>query len=281
MKNVFGMNVRAEVREFDGAPLIVRRVEGGLVKKQQELSKDIDAQEKLSRLPNWVTILALIAATAGVICLGAFFKAAAELGFGEAFARGSWAVYAGVPLIVVGIAVYVWAKVRKARTEASSAHTYVEERARKVSGESREALGIPEDAAHVDVFGLSYVLKGGRQKPVSTLAGRPYVNVGIYAFREGDDLCLADDTFVMKIPLHGISRIVGVEKRLGAMGWNKEVAPNKGKYKKYKIRVDQFGNLFYKPYYRMQLTAEGEEFEVLIPPYEIEHFTRLTGRIVE
>ena len=64
-------------------------------------------------------------------------------------------------------------------------------------------------------------------------------------------------------------------------GWNKETAFNKGVYKNYKIRMNDFGMYAVKPYYSLQILSGGEEYEIRIPPYEREEVERLTGRTAE
>lgn len=45
---------------------------------------------------------------------------------------------------------------------------------------------------------------------------------------------------------------------------------NSPTYKPYKVRANQYGMLFVKPYYGMQFKGAEGEYEILIPPYELE-----------
>ena len=51
---------------------------------------------------------------------------------------------------------------------------------------------------------------------------------------------------------------------------NKDVPMNSPTYKPYKVRANQYGMLFVKPYYGMQFKGAEGEYEILIPPYELE-----------
>ena len=59
------------------------------------------------------------------------------------------------------------------------------------------------------------------------------------------------------------------------MGWNKDVAYNKDKYKDYKITMNQYNIYFFKPYYLIKINDGVEDFEIIVPPYEIEHFNEI------
>ena len=59
------------------------------------------------------------------------------------------------------------------------------------------------------------------------------------------------------------------------MQWNKDEAYNKGRYKEYKITMNQYNIYFFKPYYSIRINDGNEEFEIIVPPYDIEFFNEI------
>jgi len=68
-----------------------------------------------------------------------------------------------------------------------------------------------------------------------------------------------------------------VNKRIGIISWNKEEDPRKGEYKKYKMTVNDMGNVFFKPYHILEIERDGQSFGLYFPCYELEVLEELTG----
>ena len=60
-------------------------------------------------------------------------------------------------------------------------------------------------------------------------------------------------------------------------GWNKKQGVSADCYKQYNIRERESGRVCVKDYGLLELTHEGEEWAVWIPPYEINDIRLLTG----
>ena len=75
---------------------------------------------------------------------------------------------------------------------------------------------------------------------------------------------------MIKIPLAAVGAVNVINKRLGFIGWSKEQTPNSPEYKPYKITVNNMGGLFVKWCFSVNLNLDGEEYEIIIPPYENE-----------
>ena len=102
-----------------------------------------------------------------------------------------------------------------------------------------------------------------------------YINIQFNFFIKNDMLCFADVETVYAIPLSYFKKIIKYNKRAMVNGWNKSEDFNKGEYKEYKITKNSYDNLFMKPYYSVQFEYEFQEYEFLIPPYEINHLNKL------
>ncbi len=77
---------------------------------------------------------------------------------------------------------------------------------------------------------------------------------------------------VWAIPLASLKIMSLSKKKIVATDSN----PDPEKYKKYKIRSNQFGQIAFK-YYTVAIQNGEEEFCILIPEHEGERLTALTG----
>lgn len=277
--NVFGSNTKGN--SFDGECFVARRIDDGdLERKREQLEGEVENLRRNATLPVWLLIAMYILLGYGAICVLNFLMAPLGeevVSYAEAYSNAAWVIWSGVPALLIGVVLWVIKFVRQKRVEGSSAYAYVVERAEKFAAESREALGVPEDAVDLDVFAEPYKLnKNGKRRHGSYIA--QYYNSSWWTFREGDAVCFADTTVVYKIPLAEIERIVRIEKRIMFQGWNKSVAYSKGEYKQYKIRANNNGALFVKPYISVRIRGD---WELVLPPYELASFEKITGKLAE
>lgn len=135
---------------------------------------------------------------------------------------------------------------------------------------AREELRVPADALEIDVITPFF----GRSK-----RSLKFYNLPKRVFREGDALCFADLHDVVKIPLEKIT-IKRVNVRLFVYNWTKEEHFSKGQYKQYKIRSSRDGAFGVKPYYRLDICDGAEDYQILIPCYDIDLLLSLTGKQV-
>jgi hypothetical protein len=68
-----------------------------------------------------------------------------------------------------------------------------------------------------------------------------------------------------------------VNKRTSVPTWNKDEEPRKGKYKQYKMTVNSYGNVFFKPYYILEIEKDNQTFGIYFPCYELSTIENLTG----
>lgn len=288
MKNVFGINYTGvkggAPRKLDGDCFIDRRIEDELDHRQDEVNKELQEHQKNATLPLWLLIAMYVLLWFGVLCVVEFLIAPLSenrTSYSQAYANAPWVIWAGVPCLFIGLILLIIKWLRAKEVEGSPALAVSMEKAENLLTESYAALGVPEDAKNCDIFGLSYRLnKKGKVRPASMWSAATYANIDTLVFREGDALCIADSSMVLKIPFDRISRLVRVNKRINFAGWNKSTPCNKGEYKQYKIRTNNGGVGFMKSYLSLQLNGD-EEFEILFPCYEIETVQSLTGRYAE
>ena len=104
----------------------------------------------------------------------------------------------------------------------------------------------------------------------------PYRNRPIWAFREGEALCLTDNDQVWAIPLSALTKMTWVKKRAVCVGWNKEESEGEYPYKAFVSRRNQYGRYACKCF-RVEIHAPQGDYFLLLPGYEQEFFSTLTG----
>ena len=139
-------------------------------------------------------------------------------------------------------------------------------------------LQVPDDAKEVDVVQLTYRWKNGTVK-ISTTGSEttPYTNVSLRVFRREDVLCLADLENRYELPISAMRRLKMVKKPLVIQGWNKEEKLNDPFYKPYKLTMDNYERVHTKSYGLLELSHDGVDWALWLPPYELNYISALTG----
>ena len=101
----------------------------------------------------------------------------------------------------------------------------------------------------------------------------------MYVFAENGYLCMADLHTVYKIaPLDSFKKIEYITRKSSFDFWTKDEDFDSPKYKEYKISSDKYETVYYiKNLCSLQFELNGEEFELIIPPYDIYAIEELTG----
>ena len=139
-------------------------------------------------------------------------------------------------------------------------------------------LGAPENAKEVDVVQLTYRWKNGKLKiHTQGMETTPYTNIPRRVFRREEMLCLADATNRYELPIAEMCCLRLVKKPLVIQGWNKDEPGDAPFYKPYKLAYDGYGRIRTRSYGLLELTHEGEDWAVWLPPYELNYISALTG----
>ncbi len=189
-----------------------------------------------------------------------------------------WIMVAGIALLVCA-----WVlisketrQLRKGITDTSSPDlTSYSQDMDRLAGEARRELHIPGNAAELEVLPFLYTRKKGaikRYTPAHT-----YHNLLLYAWREGDSLCLSEGHAVLTIPKTAIVGYRGCDERYTVDMWLKKEKCNEGRYKQYHIRQTGLLSCRVKGYNRIVIRTDGggdtpetyrEDYEMLIPCYD-------------
>lgn len=274
MKNFFSLNVKTKEETF--APYKVRSVSEQTTARQDESDDRLENAQKKSQLPLWLRIMEyLCLLTAACIFIG-ILRAFSE-SIGDESISSVWDRFVKngivimmivfVVCLVVGVALLIWGRKRYKAVLASPEYQTTVEEKESVQKVSYDELGVPADADEIDVFCFGYKLtKKGKPKSANPFA--QYVTLNLKIFQHDDNICFADTGDLIEIPRSAITETYVLAKRVTFYGWTKEQSYKSQEYKPYKIRANNYGTLFIKGCYCIVLQLDGEQYEIIIPPYE-------------
>ena len=251
MKNLFGFLIKDKnvwpLPEPDGSEFIVKRAEEEVKLRLSAMDREDDTIQKAANFPPWLTHLFGIM----LMCGALLFVVAIEL-LGEdemdyefAVSCGFWYFIGfGGGLTLISALFFLIQTIKRKSVLNSSAVKEHENRYEKIKREALESMLVPQGAVPVDVLSYPYRIRNGKRKGVMTDV---FANLPLYAFRDGEAFCLADDTYVVRIPYESVVSLSCVRKRTMFIGWNKGEKFNKGAFKSFKIRCNSYGQLFVKP----------------------------------
>ncbi len=278
MKNLFGFDLDVKTEFTTDSPLlqpyIIRKIDDEASSTQKEISDKMEELEKKWSLSNWLVyfraislgIGAMLFATAIIVLLGMGKSSFSHVWFNLCFSFG-------LVLTFLGSALLAFEALAKKKVEKSQEYKDTVAYISTLVDKSRASLGVPEDACEVDIFFFPHTVRNGEVKDSGVFK---YVNRSLRLFEEGDLLCLSDEEAVYGIEKKLFRRMLTDPKRVGFTLWNKKDSHLKEPYKSYKVSLDHYGVYHVKNVCSVQFTTHDEEkFEIVIPPYEMEHFKKI------
>lgn len=195
-----------------------------------------------------------------------------------AWADFSWVFFAAAAAIILWATIAIVGRRKEKSVSESDEIKNLMDRASTIADNILGELGVPVDAAEVDILSFTYKIKKGEAVPCErALDTTPFTLYTYKAYTDGENLHLADADGRYTFPLSSLHRVRQINKRIAAFGWSKDEEPTKGEYKKYKMTVDEYGNVHLKPYYVLEADRDGESWGIYFPCYELDVFEKLTG----
>lgn len=274
--NLFGMKKEKSLQEIqiDGNAFISKQVD---IEHEQRLDENIEyanEQERKSTLPLSLSIIKHIAfffvLIIGINLIGPKTK------IKTAYANAPYLFYIGAVAIVLFLYLLILEKVRAKKVVQSEEFKDFVSHVDETIERSMVELEIPMDAQVIDVFSFTYRINKKGEKKINTNPFFHYMNTQLHVYVKDDCLCLADIYQEVAIPLSSLVEIRKINKRAITGGWNKEENVNQGRFKKYKMTVNNFGSIFIKPYYAVIINDPIGEFEFYVPCYDIDTIVDLT-----
>ncbi|MCH5162855.1 MAG: hypothetical protein J1G38_05140 [Clostridiales bacterium] len=273
MKSLFAIDVTT--KEYTGQEFILRKPDSELAQKVDASADTLVAYDKKSGVPLWFSIIEYILLFVGTICLLGFLNGCSEVGFDVAYKNGAAFIYIGGVSLVVWLAMAIYKRVHFKKVAKSPEVAEFLNEANELTDKIRENLNVPENSADVDVICRPFKIKNGKEKRGNMFYN--YFNFSFWVFKEEENLCFSDACSVYGIPISSITEVVLVKKSVMVPQWNKDEPIKDPKYKKF-VKTNNYGAYFIKPHYSVRFTHNDEEWEVLIPAYDIGVITELTGK---
>ncbi len=276
MKYVFGRNVTKSKNNerIDGEIFITQRTGSA----QDEALDDaelsvLDAEHSIAYgcLTTIVEILCALAVFEGAV---AIIDRLGESSIAQMYAEVPWAFFALCIGGALWLALWIFKKRKEKQPDKGGKGELARRNLRKLMEQSYKALGVPADAATVDVMKSEYKIKDGAVK----LAGTSAYELAEYrVFPNGGDLCFADVHERLDLPM-GDACLVRINKVGSVYEWHKDSKPQKEHYK-----LDRFGKrsgdgtLKFRFYGELRFNYMGIDYAVQLPPHEISAIEQLTG----
>lgn len=281
MKPFLGIDITKDKNnaELNGQEFVTKKVSAIHADMRDQAVEDIEKQEDSAKLPKVFRTLNMCCMFVGLVSLSGIIRALGgekNITIAQAY-QNAPAIFwiCGICLAAWGI-LTVWGRKKQNSVAESSETKQAASRADYFINTSYTELGVPEHAENFDVLLFRYAEKKGQIVPRS-LGPVTFIACDSKIFTENGNLCLADADQRYEFPMSGLRRIVTVKKDAAVPAWNKEIPTNKAPYKQYKLRIDSYGFIHFKPYYILELEHNGETWGIYFPSYELPTIEKLTG----
>ena len=275
MKNVFGYKEikNASRMSCDGAHFVGQKASGQLKRDLEKFAREGESTLEGAQLPSWLGLVKTLALLGFAIVLLASFKNLGELSISEMYHNAPVVFIIGVVCLAVWFVLYLLEKSIMKKAGESGELEKLSSRAEDLKARSEAELGIPHNAPEVDVLSFVYTEKDGEIKVKKQML-YTYENNIMRLFRDGDKLCLANMTEVYEFPIDGFEKYLLKKKSVDMGFWNKKEKHNKGRYKEFKVKVNEYGVVTSK-YCAAQFNSGSKDYEIFFPTYELDTFRRI------
>ena len=271
--------------EFDGNQFLKQTPAQDMAESWENTFEEVLEVAEEAKLPLYLRIIRFISgfcAAVGLIMVVEVIAGEDGLTFAKAYQN------AGFLFWTAGIGAVVWCILfimgnRKAKEISESQGAYTASKMETISRNILFELGVPvEESKEVDVLSFRYKMNNDKLKVVEKFPEiTPYYNLIFNIYKDEENLYLANMDGKYQFPLSTLKAIKTIKKSIAIPSWNKDVPPNKGEYKKYKLTVDQYDCIHIKPYHILELEHQGELWGIYFPSYELPIFEALTGLTAE
>ena len=277
MKPLFAIDITENKKNevINGEEFITARITDECADNLEASQSAATSLSNKGKLSVWLEMLKTLLGCFGFMIVIMLLPTAISIGFAAAFGGTPVLSVIGILCLIGWGVLFTISKIKKIQYEKTHDEEAIIRSLNEAMRDAYAMLGVPEDAESVDVLWFRYKVKNGAPIPVDTIQQiTKFVNIDMRAFVKDGNLCLADLSTVYSIRLEGIKSITKINKRLHFPSWNKDVKHNELMYKPYKITLND-GILSVKPYYVLTFEANGEEYGIYFPPYELPTFERL------
>lgn len=281
MKPFLGIDItnKRDNTDLNGQEFVTRKVSAIQADMRDQAAEDLEHHENKSQLPKPLRILSLSCMFVGLVFLTGIIRGLGgenDVTLQQAYQNAPGLFWiCGVCLSIWGVLAF-FAKRKENSVSESEECKQAVSRADLLNNNSYKELGVPSTADNFDVLLFRYVEKKGQIVPRG-FGMATYFACNSKIFTENGNLCLTDVDQRYEFPLSELRRIVTVKKDAAIPSWNKEIPTNKPPYKQYKLRIDGYGFIHFKPFYILELEHHGETWGIYFPSYELPTIEKYTG----
>lgn len=279
MVNVFGLDV-TEGEAFAKSPgnvFIMNRSAAVREAELEEYRARVKYHERKSELPP-------LAGLAKVVCGASWIVVGSTIvnhilrgrDLSAAYSSIPWFFWLGGICFVLWLVLFRWEKYRaKNAMESAGVQALIRDAAIIKKGADGKPV-IPSGAKEMDVFSERYVMQGDRpvREPVDGV--NEFFNLPLVAYVQNGCLHLSDGVTVWKIPCGALRSMKRTEQMCSFAKWNKPIPYNCDRYRRYQITANESGSLSVHCW-KVEITNMKGDFYLLVPDYDAETFTQLTG----
>ena len=279
MRLVFGVDVTDKNnRIIDAEKFIAQELSGKLEETYQELNREVSSIDKQTTLPKVLRGVRYISRVSIFAIPAVLIESCGDNQRNRSNNKSGYAIFLllwfGMIAITLLLDAYeVW---RTRRVVDGQKFQDTEQRAGAFTKEALAVLGVPENAVQMDVLAAYYRREGYMMYSTYSRLIWYYDNISMYVWRKENVLCFADSTLRMEIPLDAFRSAEIIKKGYYISKWNQKEAFRSQEYKRYRIHCVQ-GEICVPKYMAVRLLYKDNEYEMRVPPWEVESLRRITG----
>lgn len=280
MKPIFGVDITLDKNneETNCGEFVSRSISSETKQVFEEKTESFNDTVKKSQLPAWIQVVKYILGLFAIIVAVGIVKALSSVSIQQAFSNAPVLIISGIVSGALWLGLHLYSrKKEKDVLKEMGAEEQVAEIEADVD-KIYEELGVSKNAAAVDILLFKYKEKDGMIIPKAVgMQTCEFFNMEVKIFVRDGKLHLADVENLYSFAMSELKSIETVNKSTSLLAWNKEIGFDEERYSKYKISVNNLGNLIIKPYHILVIAHNGEEYGLYFPCYELEIFEILTG----
>ena len=283
MKPFLGIDITTNKKneQINGEEFVVAKPALSLMRSFESYSENVVETIKKSKLPLPIRIGHWICGAVGAVVAVGILKALGKensVTLSEAYRNAPWLFWLG------GACLVAWALLKLVSVRKENSVLGTQESSQVLNNLDKTCkailldLKVPSDSKEIDILSFFYKVKGDDIKICEkSLQIAPYINSVFHIFTDSDNLYLADLEGKYAIPLSMVKAIRTVKKNIRITEWNKDEKFDKGIYKQYKLREDNYGCIICKRYHILEFEYDNTLWGIYFPCYELPVMEEITG----
>lgn len=265
MKNLFGFDVKTKAQNSE--PFKLRFAEDTKVEeKMDDAFTEIWKAKRQASLPVWLLIASFIFIMGGMIMIVLLGSAETD----EEMKTAVIVASVGAGLTVCGLVILLINYLRMRKLTTSAYYQSLLEKKQSAEKLCFEYLGVPGGAEEITLLSAY----DEKKNPL-------FACEKVKIFTENGNLCLANAYEVVAVPLREITAIYSVRMKTTFYCADEDEQMKSAEAKRLGLKINRKNSNYIAAYrYSAHVMHGAEEFEIVIPPYELEKFKKYVNATV-